>query len=466
MNSLPHNTLNDVLVKCLMQYRGQMTLLFGCFDAKRAEVYQHDIIKRKNGMVTSFISEQFLLAFDTYATSILAAIGIFINILGCCHLLNRSNRKHVYNLMLASMLLFDITYLISKLMRGLEFFIPIPNEHLWLYYTIANTGARFSLTSSILMIVGIGRIRYQAVRKPLHQRLLLSSSKQRIQMLLKYLIPAMILSFSFSCTTPFEIDQTPSPLGNNHLTLTASSIRLSPLYSFFVLGMLNIVLLGLVPFACLIYFGYKIVLHTNKRRLQNRYAPDVIRMMNENIENVSKMCVMLIITFIILHSPRLITSVGEFWVAAMLNKEEITLQFGHGVPIWLQALAPISELCTILNSCLNVIIYKYLTSIAVLRYCPSCLNCCFRDTTSVEIPTSLPTDNVRRTNTPVQGNASRHLPENNISMDVVGLVSMDNTDRVDILTEEHHATHSSDHAFTLDLMNETCTFQVHIQGQE
>ena len=171
-------------------------------------------------------------------------------------------------------------------------------------------------------------------------------------------------------------------------------------------------------------------------------------------------------TFIILHSPRIITSVGQFWVAAMLNKEEITLRFGHGVPIWLQALAPISELCTILNSCLNVIIYKYLTSTAVLRYCPSCLSCCFRDTTSVEIPTSLPINNVRRANTPVGGDESRHSPENNINMVVVGLVSMDNTDRVDIPTEEPHSTHSSDHAITLDLMNETCTFQVHRQEEE
>ena len=33
-------------------------------------------------------------------------------------------------------------------------------------------------------------------------------------------------------------------------------------------------------------------------------------------------------------------------------------------------------------------------------------------------------------------------------------------------TEEPHSTHSSDHAITLDLMNETCTFQVHRQEEE
>ena len=103
-----------------------MTLLFGCFDSNRAEIDQYDIILRKNRTMESFISEQLLMALDTYATSILAAIGIFMNILGCCQPLNTSNRNHAHNLMLAVMLLFDVTYLISKLLRGLEFFISIP----------------------------------------------------------------------------------------------------------------------------------------------------------------------------------------------------------------------------------------------------------------------------------------------------------------------------------------------------
>ena len=188
--------------------------------------------------------------------------------------------------MLAVMLLFDIRYLISKLLRGLEFFTPIPNEHLWLYHTIANTSTIFSLTASILMMVTIGRIRYQAVQKPHHPTVVPSSSKQIIWMLLKYPIQVMVLSFSFSFTAPIEIDEASGPLRANHSILLASILRPITLYCLIVLGMMTFTLLGLVPFVCLIYFWFKIVLHINKRRRKNTDAPHVIRMMNENIESI------------------------------------------------------------------------------------------------------------------------------------------------------------------------------------
>ena len=74
-------------------------------------------------------------------------------------------------------------------------------------------------------------------------------------MLLEYLIPIMELSFNFSFAAPFEADKTPSPIRDNYSTLIDSTVHLRPLYSFFVLGMSNFVLLSSVPFVCLIYFG-------------------------------------------------------------------------------------------------------------------------------------------------------------------------------------------------------------------
>ena len=198
------------------------------------------------------ISDLFFLVFDTYATSGLAFIGIFINILGCCQLLSRSERKKMFSLVLLSILVFDILYLAFKLMRSLEHFLPVPDRDLWIYYTIADAGGRFALTGTILMMVAIARIRYQAIKTPIQQRILLSSRNKRIQELLRYLIPTIILSLVFTSPLFYEIyDASRQPAAGSVLP-SHPDIRLDPLYCFFVLGLWNFVLLGIFPFACLI----------------------------------------------------------------------------------------------------------------------------------------------------------------------------------------------------------------------
>ena len=149
----------------------------------------------------------------------------------------------------------------------------------------------------------------------------------------------------------------------------------------------------------------------------------------------------------------------------MLNKDDISLKLGHWVPIWLQTLVPISELCTLLYACVNIIIYKYITSIAVSWYCPSCVSCCFRGTTTVKITSSLPDDNLLRNNTP-EGNQFRNSSDNIMNMDIAGLLSRDNINRSYIQTEEYQFIHSSDHAISMGVVNESCTFQLRRQEQE
>ena len=161
-----------------------------------------------------------------------------------------------------------------------------------------------------------------------------------------------------------------------------------------------------------------------------------------------------IIIFVLLHSPRVISSVGEFYVVSLLNKDAIAQELHNfGLPIWLQAVAPISELATVLNSCINIIIYRYLTSTAVLRYCPTCLPCCFRDISSVEVPSALPIANVRRPNTPIEENESSRGHDNNTNLGAEGSSLMVSSSRVYIQTKRHESVHSADHAITMDVEN-------------
>ena len=443
--------LKHILGSCVKQHRDQMTFLFRCLDSKREKLNLFNNILKEKEIAEDGISYLFLSILDTYATSGIAFIGMFVNMLGCCQLLNKSERKKMFSLMLLSMLIFDILYLICKLIRSLEHFIPVPHEDLWLYYTIADAIGRFSLTGSILMMVAIGRERYNAIRAPLHQIVLLSSSKKRIQLLLKYLIPTTIVSLTSTSPLILEI-------------YGPSELRLSPLYCFFVLGIWNFVLLGMLPCISLVYFAYEILLHTNKRRLEHRHASYVIRSMNEANEKITRSLLEIIIVFILLQSPRIVGSVGEYYVLTMPNRDEMDLEFGLGIPVWLQILVPISELCTALNACLNIIIYRYLNSPRL--FC-SFSNCCLRSfqrTTTAEIPSVLPMAIIHHANTQVEEHKPRHAYHNEINIDDVGSMSIAGLDHGYVPEENDEYRISSHDIINMDCVNKNIFFQVRRKG--
>ena len=170
------------------------------------------------------------------------------------------------------------------------------------------------------MMVAIGCVRYNVIRTPLQQRILLSSSNTRVRLLLKYLVPTIILSLA--STSPLILD-----------VYGPSELRLSPLYCFFVLGIWNFVLLGMFPCISLIYFTYEIILYTSKRRQENRHLSYVVRNMNEANEKVTRSLVVIIIVFIVLQSPRIVGSVGEYYVLTVPNRNEMALEFGIGIPM-------------------------------------------------------------------------------------------------------------------------------------
>ena len=174
---------------------------------------------------------------------------------------------------------------------------------------------------------------------------------------------------------------------------------------------------------------------TRERQSQNRESIDYEGLMNAIGRKVSKSLVVVIITFITLHSPRIIASVGELHILMMQNKDDIALKLGHGIPMWLQVLAPISELCTVLNACANIIIYKYMNSTNTLRCsCPlMCIKICVQRSASAGASSSLPYQNEPPRHIQGDEDESRHLRGDNIVMDVV---------------------------------NETCTFKIYKKGTD
>ena len=69
----------------------------------------------------------------------------------------------------------------------------------------------------------------------------------------------------------------------------------------------------------------------------------------------------MIFTFIILHSLRIATNIGELIILFAKNKNsDHELQHERGTPNWLEIVATLSDICMVVNAFINYVIYHYL----------------------------------------------------------------------------------------------------------
>ena len=239
MDVSKYDMLQKIMVYCLLRHPDKMIQAYGCVDMELHKYIdthqdQKNIQLIPKHMEDGYVSSTFLLVTDKYATSIISAIGIIVNIIGCFQLMAKSEREKMFSWMLSATLLFDIFYLAFKLMYSLEeLCISVPNEYLKIYHTMSNFGVRFFLTSTTLMMVAMGHARYQAIQYPMRQRHLSYSVKKRMRELLKYIIPILLLSLVFAYPVLWEMEAVPIAVNSNQVTLVPRKIVLNPFYSFF-----------------------------------------------------------------------------------------------------------------------------------------------------------------------------------------------------------------------------------------
>ena len=327
----------------------------------------------------------FDLLIDGYAILIVALIGIILNALGIRLLSTKSKRKKMFNMLLSTLLVFDTFFLTFKILTSLQkHFISVSANYLRMCYVFTNSGVRFSLISSILMVVALGHSRYHAVNKPFRQRILLLSWKKRRIEFLRYVIPTLILAIILTLPIIWEINNGSTDIEDMSVQVMPSKLRLNPYYSIFCNGMLFLGLLWLFPVACLIYFTYKILKTTNKNNITRTNQPRNEERRRNQEDKVSKTLVAIIVIFLTLHSLRIVTYIGELFILLKPYKDDSILQLGYGVPKWLHVVAPISDLCIVLNASVNILIYKYLNSTTLFNNCPVCIPTCLKNSVALD----------------------------------------------------------------------------------
>ena len=110
--------------------------------------------------------------------SITSMIGIFFNLIGVYLLSVPSNRKTLLNMLLLALLGFETIFLVFRILRSFEKHLnEIQPKHLKLYHICVSCGIRFSLSTTILMVIIMARSRFYGVVENIERKRLFSNNK-------------------------------------------------------------------------------------------------------------------------------------------------------------------------------------------------------------------------------------------------------------------------------------------------
>ena len=284
-----------------------------------------------------------------YCTLTITVIGFVLNMVGIYLLSCRQGLKNIFNIMLIINLIFDTIYLVFQATRSVStHFISSSNPTTATSYILTNSGERFTYISSVLMLIALTHSRYQAATSPYEYRQIKRRWSKRRTQLLKYVLPTIFVAIVFTIPVIFEIDTEEVFSVEGRITeVIPSKLRLNPYYSIFLKGGLNLGILGLVPLFSFLYFTYHIVISLNQRSMNNHKA--------------SKTLIFMIISFVLLHSLRMVTNIGEIILLFDQNKISVSdLQHDRKIPEWLEITAILGNICMVINASINYLIYHFL----------------------------------------------------------------------------------------------------------
>ena len=324
---------------------------------------------------------------------IAATLGVILNMVGMYVLLNSPRRKQVLTLLLLTLLVFNIIFLICEVVLNTEQFgLSLSAKYRALFHVVMYSAIRCSGISSIFMLVTISHLQLCAIRKPFDYNNTILSWKEKRNVWANYFFPVIFLSIILTLPILVEFDFANEADPKMDSTIRSSSERLHPLYSVFYVGVLNLGILGVSPTAYLTYLACQIrrelkkndamlrhfavrrsIMKRNRRRSDRnddeKGQNDQITISleddpNDNRSTRSDMEIKAlkairrsIFVFIVFHSFRIVTTLGELYIVLYSNKDGKAFENGNGMPYWFESIASLSDFFMVLNASLDGIIY-------------------------------------------------------------------------------------------------------------
>ena len=303
----------------------------------------------------------FHLIINGYSVSTLAVIGIILNMAGIWFLSTGPRRGTILGLLVSALLTFDAIFLLFEMFKSLEFLlITIPRKYFKTYVIIVSSGTRFSMISSIFMLVAIARVRLCAIKNPFQHNNALLSWEERRNYCLRYCIPVVISSAILTIPQYFEIGDDLLEPNDADFVVASTNSKLHPLFSLLYIGVLNLGILGLLPMFYLAYLNNQIRKELKKNEEQRSRLSNHTRTgANEdsNDDRNTRGLLAIIVAFIAFHAFRVLITIGEIDLLLFHNNLNTDLKNGGSVPTWLAVSFSLNELLLVINASANVVIY-------------------------------------------------------------------------------------------------------------
>ena len=317
-----------------------------------------------------------------YTIPVTAGLGFILNILGIYFLTSANRRRQIHNILLSNLLIFNAASLVLEFFKSIEHqTLWVPSLHRGTYHVIVNSGIRFSRISSIFMLISLSRARLSTIQNPVRYNGGVFPKNERRNTWLKYCAPVIFVSGMLTLPILLEFKIEYEENGNQReQILVPSTLRLDKFYSILYIGVLNLLILGLLPITYLLYLANQInIVRLNKNikfeyleesilgildilleatpERKNSIRETVVVRKKENEIKLSISMVRGILIFVAFHILRIVTTVGELYILLDPNKDDEELKNGYGVPIWLDITCLLSELCAVINSSIVPLIY-------------------------------------------------------------------------------------------------------------
>ena len=339
------------------------------------------------------INQTYLSTMDTvfydYVIPIIVVIGLISNIFGICFLSTGTRRGKTNSLLLLSFVTFNILFLLLEAIKSVEFFELLgASRYRATYQIILISAIRFSKIASFFMLISHSRFRLSAIKEPIRYVNRTRSGIGRRNSWLKSFVPVTIISVLLTLPILFEFEFDYEDNDDEKVQiLLPSSLRLHPIYSIIYVGGLNVVILGVLPMIYLLYIAHQLkcqmrkrnrtidymIVHSTSAIIQKSLTFSMLQKVREEqktMENDIRLLSKLkdeikttgstaraIFFFVAFNVFRIITTCGEFYVLFDSNKDDESIKRGNGVPLWVDIMALLSELCSVINSSLVPVIY-------------------------------------------------------------------------------------------------------------
>ena len=288
-------------------------------------------------------------------------------VIGICDLLQKKNRQRFFNLLLASLLVFDFILLLSYLINSIViYFVAIPIEYFNFYPLVVCSSLRFSLTCVIFMTVALSYSRSKAVERPFEARMnAMESHSEKLFRFSKLIIPVLLVSIILTIPWFFEYKVSETEISvSGQPELVPSDFRWNPLYSLTFIATYSLLILALIPTISLILLSCKIysAIQKSYKNIARRNQTDSHSRIFNNKCLDSKTILAISILFLISSIPRILSTTFELVVQIILLSKQsdliILIGCNTNTSYWTALLINLDKLFAVVNSSIHLFLYK------------------------------------------------------------------------------------------------------------